>query len=215
MLRVWYCVGLGFKRTPLDFIKSLIDLTWACWRHAMTLLSAFSTYFGKPHYRNVLYKQAKQAGWLCSFLPSLLSQNYTLSYMEIRKVKTSGVFHQVTSSAWVSLHPLRQRLFLWSSQELVHGEKTVSQNKQGISWIENMMHVHTQELSWVFPQLRFLVYDAFLQKTLRKRQIEGGRKGNPQPWSGEDEESLSVSAVTGRREWKAQGKQGGEGKWAA
>lgn len=69
MLYVWYCVGLGFKCTAMDFIKSLIDKTWARWRHAMTLLSAFSTYFGKPHYRNVLYKQAKQAGWLFFISP--------------------------------------------------------------------------------------------------------------------------------------------------
>lgn len=40
---IWHCVGLGFRCFMMDFIKS-----WVCIRNALTLLNAFSTYFGKP-----------------------------------------------------------------------------------------------------------------------------------------------------------------------
>jgi len=50
----------------------------------------------------------------------------------------------------------------------------VSQQEPGISWIENMLHVHTQEPGWVFPQLWLLVYDCIPSETLRERPIEGG-----------------------------------------
>lgn len=86
--------------------------------------------------------------------------------------------------------------------------RTVSQHEQGISWSEDMMHVHTQEQGWEFPQLRFLVYDTFLQKTLRDRQIEGG-KTPPEWWRWR--KSFSVSCC-----WEERVKnQGGGGKWAA